>query len=271
MHLQLGEVSALVVSSPEIAREVMKTHDTIFAQRPPLLSSTIINYNATSISFSPYGEYWRQLRKICTIELLSAKRVKSFQWIREEEGSKLIRSISLNAGSLTNLTEKIFSLTYGITSRAAFGKKFKDQDAFVSAILEAVELSAGFCVADMFPSLKWLHYLSGMKPKLEKVHQKIDRILHNIIDVHRKSKATIKAGEPESQEDLVDVLLNLQEHGDLGIPLTDDNVKAVLLVSTVLLAFDFLHKRVFLRHVLCFTSKVVMKHLEAMKTRFFLP
>ncbi|RVX14780.1 Cytochrome P450 71D10 [Vitis vinifera] len=177
MHLQLGEVSALVVSSPEIARE----------------------------------------------------RVKSFQSIREAEVSKLIRSISLNAGSPINLSEKKFSLTYGITSRSAFGKKFKGQDAFVSAILEAVELSAGFCVADMYPSLKWLHYISGMKPKLEKVHQKIDRILNNIIDDHRKRKTTTKAGQPETQEDLVDVLLNLQEHGDLGIPLTDGNVKAVLL------------------------------------------
>lgn len=147
----------------------------------------------------------------------------------------------MNAGSPINLSEKKFSLTYGITSRSAFGKKFKGQDAFVSAILEAVELSAGFCVADMYPSLKWLHYISGMKPKLEKVHQKIDRILNNIIDDHRKRKTTTKAGQPETQEDLVDVLLNLQEHGDLGIPLTDGNVKAVLLVSSVLLAIDFLY------------------------------
>ena len=241
MHLKLGEISAIVVSSPEIAREVMKTHDTVFAQRPPLLASSIINYNATSISFSPYGEYWRQLRKICTIELLSAKRVKSFRSIREEEVSKLIRSIYSNEGPLINLSEKIFSLTYGITSRAAFGKKFKGQDEFVSAILEAVELSAGFCVADMYPSFKWLHYISGMKAKLEKVHRKIDGILENIIDDHRKSKRMTKEGEPESQEDLVDVLLNLQEHGDLGIPLTDDNVKAVILVSTLPLAFNFLY------------------------------
>ncbi|XVF77118.1 hypothetical protein PTKIN_Ptkin14bG0014900 [Pterospermum kingtungense] len=62
MHLQLGQVSTVVVSSPEIAKEIMKTHDVIFAYRPFLVVPTITTYGYTDIAFAPYGNYWRKLR-----------------------------------------------------------------------------------------------------------------------------------------------------------------------------------------------------------------
>ncbi|GKB87337.1 two-pore potassium channel 1-like protein, partial [Tanacetum coccineum] len=63
MHLQLGELSVIVVSSPETAKEVMKTHDVNFADRPYLYANTVICTGAKNISFSPYGDYWRRIRK----------------------------------------------------------------------------------------------------------------------------------------------------------------------------------------------------------------
>ncbi|KAK4706474.1 hypothetical protein R3W88_033952 [Solanum pinnatisectum] len=85
MHLQLGEVSLVVVTSPDIAKQVLKTHDIAFASRPKLLVGEILFYKGTDIVFSPYGDYWRQMRKICLLELLSAKNVKSFSSIRQDE------------------------------------------------------------------------------------------------------------------------------------------------------------------------------------------
>ncbi|TKY71289.1 steroid 17alpha-monooxygenase or 17alpha-hydroxyprogesterone aldolase [Spatholobus suberectus] len=43
MHLKLGEVSNITVTSPEMAQEIMKTHD----------------LNGASIAFSQPGDYWR--------------------------------------------------------------------------------------------------------------------------------------------------------------------------------------------------------------------
>ncbi|KAJ7946412.1 Cytochrome P450 [Quillaja saponaria] len=81
MHLQLGEISAVVVSSPLMAKEVMKTHDLAFASRPELLVTKITAYGGKDIAFAPYGSYWREMRKLAILELLSVKRVQSFSFI----------------------------------------------------------------------------------------------------------------------------------------------------------------------------------------------
>ena len=85
VKLQLGEVVAVVISSPEAAKEVLKTNEISFAQRPEVYAVEIMSYDHSSIVFSPYNNYWRQLRKISVLELLSTRRVQSFRSIREEE------------------------------------------------------------------------------------------------------------------------------------------------------------------------------------------
>ena len=240
MHLQLGQVSTLIVSSPQIAKEVMKTHGLNFAQRPHLLVTRIVTYDSTDIAFAPYGDYWRRLRKICVIELLSAKRVRSFQLIRKEEVSNLIRFIDSCSRFPIDLRVKISSFTFAVISKAALGKEFKEQDSLESVLKEGRKLASGFCLADVYPSVKWIHLISGMRHKLEKLHDRIDRILQIIVDEHRE-RMEKSTGELEAEEDFIDVLLKLQQDGDLELPLTDDNIKAVILVSALaLMPFDLI-------------------------------
>lgn len=107
MHLQLGELSLFVASSPETAKEVMKTYDANFANRPFHLAASVVGYDGTGIMFSPYGEYWRQLCKISSLELLSSKQVQSLRFVREEEVLKLINSVRRNPGLPVNLSKSL--------------------------------------------------------------------------------------------------------------------------------------------------------------------
>ncbi|XP_059666528.1 premnaspirodiene oxygenase-like [Cornus florida] len=228
MHLRLGELSIIVISSAETAKEVMKTHDIVFASRPFLLAVSVIIEN--DIAFAPYGDYWRQLRKLCILELLSAKRVQTFRPIREEEISNLLESVSTHTGSVVNLTEKLFNMTYSITAKAAVGKKFQGQEEFISLIKETIELGGGFNAADLYPSVKMLAVITGLRSKVDKVHQKIDKTLTTIIDDRKARKAGKQTRNGEADhEDLVDVLLKLQEEGNLEIPLSTTTVKSVIL------------------------------------------
>ncbi|KAJ7960891.1 Cytochrome P450 [Quillaja saponaria] len=229
MHLQLGELSHVVVSSPEFAKEVMKTHDIIFSNRPHFLATSVVSYDSTSIGFSPYGNYWRQIRKICTIELLTLKRVQSFQFIREEEVSDLMETIVSNEGSVINLSELFITLSNTITSRAVFGKKSKDGQAFISTFKAAIDLATGFFISDLYPSIKALQVITGIKSKLQKMHKEIDRILEIIIKENKESRLMNKSSPGEADENLLDVLLNIQAKNDLELPLTDNNIKAVVM------------------------------------------
>ncbi|KAK2431918.1 hypothetical protein P8452_44993 [Trifolium repens] len=223
MHLQLGETSAIVVSSKELAKEVLKTNEVSFAQRPRSLGIEIISYGCTDIVFSPYGDYWRQLRKICTLELLTAKRVRSFRSIREEEVSKLIRHISTNTGSTINLTDEILSMTYNIVSRASFGDKCKDQEAYILFMKECMRLAENFSVSNLFPSKHWLHVISGMVHKLKRLHKSGDMVLEKIIN-----KATKKTCGDGS---LLSYLLKLKgdsSSNPTGFHLTINNIKAII-------------------------------------------
>ncbi|XP_054791249.1 cytochrome P450 71D8-like [Prosopis cineraria] len=229
MHLQLGEISAVIISSPDLAKEIMKTHDLAFVQRPQTFSAQILSYGATDIAFAPYGDYWRQMRKICTLELLSAKKVQSFSCIRQDEVSKLIESIQSSVGSVFDLTSKVYSLTSSIVRRVAFGDEREYGEELVQLLHTALEQLARFQFADLFPSMKLVHLMIGMDAKLVKIHKKFDKVLEDILQENQKKYMRAEAGQSAlGEENLVQVLLRIQHSESLDIPITTDNIKAVI-------------------------------------------
>ncbi|XP_059277645.1 premnaspirodiene oxygenase-like [Lycium ferocissimum] len=86
MHLQLGEVHAVVVSSPHLAKQFLKVHDHSFAARPELMVSDIIFYRQKDIVFLKYGDYWKHIVKYAFSELLGARWSSHYSLIRQDRG-----------------------------------------------------------------------------------------------------------------------------------------------------------------------------------------
>ncbi|KAJ7942335.1 Cytochrome P450 [Quillaja saponaria] len=230
MHLQLGEISTVVVSSPATAKEVLRTQDVIFGTRPLLLASDILTYGWQGIAMTPTNDYWREMRKALMMELLTAKRVQYFSFIRYDMVNNLIESIRSSAGSPINITKEIFHTVSSITCRAALGAQF-DQDEFIELGNKLFELSGGFDLADLFPSVELIHSVTGLKEKLVDIRQRSSKILDTVINEHkenRRRRAEEGKIQKEQDEDLVDILLRLQESGTLDIPITTESMKAVL-------------------------------------------
>ncbi|CAN1829109.1 Cytochrome P450 71D10 [Linum perenne] len=215
MHLKLGETSNVIVSSPELAKEFMKTHDLNFATRPYLPSADVVFYNARDIAFGAYGEYWRQMRKICTLELLSGNRVKMLRPVREEEIWEMVKSVRGGiqgepSPQTVNLSRTLISLGYAIISRAAFGYRMKklEEEALLPVLTKIVVVIGGSTVGDFFPSNRLLRIVTGTERQLKRLHREVDIILERIIDEHIEKRRD----DDEEDEDLVDVLLSFTEN-----------------------------------------------------------
>lgn len=158
MSLRLGYVPAIVVSSPKAAELFLRTHDTIFANRPKTQSSDFLSYGAKGVAFTPYGSYWRDMRKFCVRELLSVQMVDSVAWMRREELGLFVQKIreAADARVAIDLTKMVEELIQDMICRMLFGKS-RDERFNLSEILQEFNETIGaFNVADYFPFLRIL-------------------------------------------------------------------------------------------------------------------
>jgi len=130
---------------------------------------------------------------------------------------------------------------YSFTSKAAFGKKYLEQEEFIF-VKQLIKLAGGFYIGDLFPSTQWIQNISRLKPKLEMLSQQVDRILGHIITDYKETISRREnEGLPEAEEDLIDYLLKFVESGsDMDFELTTDNVKAIILVFTLNISLIFI-------------------------------
>lgn len=155
--------------------------------------------------------------------------------------SRLIASISarVQSGSELNLSELFFNLANDIICRVAFGKRFitgsgkgERKHELDKVLTETQALLAGFCIGDFFPEWGWVHSVSGTKRRLERNLKDLREVCDEIINEHLEKREVMKSDEKltgNNKEDFVDVLVRVRERDDLEVPISDDNLKALVL------------------------------------------
>ncbi|XP_015693653.2 dolabradiene monooxygenase-like [Oryza brachyantha] len=228
MLLRVGEVPTLVVSSRDAAREVMRTHDTAFATRPLSATLRVLTSGGRDIIFAPYGDYWRQLRKIAVTELLSVRRVVSFRSIREEEVGAMLRSVAAAAAArrAVDLRAAVSALVADTTVRAVMGDRCKDRDVFLEELGRSIQLAGGFNPADLWPSSRLAGLLSRAVRQAVECRDTVFGILDGIIQEHLERMTAGDSGG--AGDDLLDVLLRIQKEGGLQFPLDMEAIKAII-------------------------------------------
>ncbi|KAM0035163.1 putative cytochrome P450 [Helianthus debilis subsp. tardiflorus] len=223
MLLHLGSIPTLVVSSAEVAREIMKTHDLAFSDRPNLSIPNILFYGSTDIAFSRYGEYWRQLKSIVVLNLLSATRVKSFRQVREEEVGLVLGALGENSGSSVDMSALLGSYTSNVLCRVAFGKTYYEL-GFTDKLKKFVDMLGTFCVGSYIPWLSFIDRLSGLLGQAHAISKELDHFLKGVVEDHLHKKTT-----GEETKDFVDILRDIQKDKTIGFTLNTNTLKAVIL------------------------------------------
>ncbi|KAL6211330.1 hypothetical protein ACLB2K_016557 [Fragaria x ananassa] len=249
MLLHFGSVPVIVVSSAEAAREIMKTHDGIFTDRPKFTFFKKLFYNYKDILSAPYGEYWRQIKSICVLNLLSNKRVRSFCVVREQETKSMINNIQQfcsissspsSSSSVLNLSEMFLTLTNDVVCRVALGRKYSDQGEggrmFKELSVEFSELMSRLNIGDYIPWLYWFSHVNGLNSKLDNLAKRFDDFLEMVVQEHMDCSKTVNGHghvhiDNDDGKDFVDVLLWLQkENADVpGYPIDTVSIKAIIL------------------------------------------
>lgn len=235
MQIHLGGVPIVVISSPEAAEKILRTHEANCCSRPRLFGAQGITYNYCDLGFSPYSDYYKIIKRICNVELFSAQRVHSFGFIREDEIAFLMDSISQSCSSATpvNLSEKLLSFTANLTCRVAFGKSVREKglnNFRYHLISDSLQMIENVAASDFFPFLGWIiDKLRRLDKRNQRVFKELDSFCQKLLD----DRLNDDSKQKQEHEDVIDVLLKLRKKhiGSEIVQFTDEQIKALFLVS----------------------------------------
>ncbi|KAL4561502.1 hypothetical protein LXL04_033669 [Taraxacum kok-saghyz] len=186
MHIQLGQISAVIISSPRLAEEVLKPNDIALADRPTTFGSELVLYGNTDIALALY----------------------------EQELNGFMELLRLSSGKPIDIQKTVTEVINNVVCIASFGKNCKQQHALLDFLDEFARVNTGFYVADLFPDFKFLYVVSGHRSRLMKLYKTLDKIFDDIWEEH---EGGIKDHGGDQEEDLLEVLLRIKEEGGLGI------------------------------------------------------
>ncbi|KAL3684537.1 hypothetical protein R1sor_002559 [Riccia sorocarpa] len=241
MSIKLGSANVVVVSSPKMAEEFLRNHDKIWASRFAPIAAKIVGYNGNDILFSEYGPRWRYARKIFMLELLTAKRISTFQAARKQEISRGIieaLSISQNGTQPVRMVRILANIAGNIITRMMMNEgslgdkaaKSANSDDFHKALKDGLGVVTNFYLGDYVP---WLDRFCSKK-QMYAVAKEIDQVFQAILDDHKLKLGTdpgqceTVATDQNKVQGIVDVLLTRPRDVD-GQYLTEMEMKAIIL------------------------------------------
>lgn len=233
VFLQFGSRKVIVVSSASAAEECLTKNDIIFANRPRMTIGRILGYNYTILSWAPYGDHWRNLRKIIALEMLSTSRMQMLSGIRVDEVKKLIRKLLDNGDQSVELRTMFFELTLNIMMRMIAGKRYygdnmadlEESKRFKEIHRETFKLAGTPCIGDYLPWFK----SKKLENMMMECQRKRDEFMQGLIEEHRRRIES--ALDSERKNTLIAVLLALQESEPEYCK--DEIIKGLMLVRSL--------------------------------------
>ncbi|GAB4859024.1 hypothetical protein Ancab_010492 [Ancistrocladus abbreviatus] len=226
MAFSIGLTRFIISSEPNTAKDILNS--SAFADRPIKESAYGLLFHR-AMGFAPFGEYWRNLRRIAATHLFSPKRLASFGEFRKAIGLNMVEEIKglmgrngevevrkvLHFGSLNNVMMSVFG------NRYEFGKRDEEGEELERLVSEGYELLGLFNWSDHFPLLGWFD-LQGVRKRCKKLVERVNVFVGKIVEEHKIKRSQnhvgVNDGEDDSSKDFVDVLLDMEGENRLNDP-----------------------------------------------------
>lgn len=227
--IRIGAHPAVVISSLELAKECFTTQDVALCSRPQFIAADHLSYNYVMFGFSPYGPFWREMRKIISLELLSNRRLELLKDVRASEMETSVKELYKlwtdkkdgSGHALMEMKQWFSDLTLNVVLRMVAGKRYFGATAAADehharrcqkAFREFFHLMGLFLVGDAIPFLRWLD-LGGHEKAMKETGKEMDSLATEWLEEHRQKRAS---GMATGQEDFMNVMLSVLDGVDLG-------------------------------------------------------
>ncbi|KAF5937477.1 hypothetical protein HYC85_024983 [Camellia sinensis] len=221
--IRLGFHRAIVVSSKETITECFTVNDRAFMSRPQTAALKYMGYNGAISAFGPSDDYWREIRKLTTQDLLSNRHLESLKHVRALEVDLSIKELYLfciKNECKVKVSEWFRQVTMNLMLRVIAGKRYsfgdnegdKEARQFARTMDEFMYLADVSECSDVIPGIEWLD-LKGNVKAMKRNGKEMDYFLSMWLEEHVQSR---KEGNVKKDErDFMDVLLScFPEDGD---------------------------------------------------------
>ncbi|KAL1813449.1 hypothetical protein ACET3Z_023514 [Daucus carota] len=230
--LRLDSRLNVVVTTSELAKEVLKENDQQLADRHRNKATDIFSRGGSDLIWADYGPHYVKVRKVCNLELFTPKRLEALRPIREDEVTAMVESIfkdctaSDKQGKSLLLRPYLGSVAFNNITRLSFGKRFvnaaggidEQGQEFKGIVSNGIKIGAKVFMGEYVPWLRWM--FAGENDVLNQHEARRARLTKQIMAEH--TLARNKTGG--AKDHFVDALLTLQKQYDLS----DDTVITLL-------------------------------------------
>ncbi|KAM1276947.1 hypothetical protein ACFX13_030104 [Malus domestica] len=241
--IRLGVHPALVISSSEIAKECYTTKDVSSLSRPKMVVVDHVSYDYAMFGFGPSGPYWREIRKLVSLELLSVRKVELLKHIRAYEVTAFLKDLyelwstkkeSSKDGVVVDLKPWLGDMMLNVILKMVVGKRYsvaatgdekKEALKVQTALKELFDYMGMFLVGDAVPYLRWLDW-GGYEKAMKKSATEMHAIAAEWLEEHKQRRAK---GDAKGEQDFMDAMLSVLDGADLGGFDADTIVKATSL------------------------------------------
>ncbi|KAG2284947.1 hypothetical protein Bca52824_044551 [Brassica carinata] len=219
----------LVITSPEAAREVLRTHDQVLSNRGSNNSINSINHQELSLVWAPSSSLrWRLLRKLSATMLFSPQRMEATKALRMNKVKDLISFMSESSEreKAVDISHALFTTTLNIISNILFSvdlgsyDPFKKLNGFQDTVIGVMEAIGNPDAANYFPFLRFLD-LQGNSKKMKDNIERLFRVFRGFIDAKIAEKALLNNPKDVTDGDFVDALLHLTEGDEAELNTND--------------------------------------------------